>query len=69
MLIDQPNILATLGRNVHGVYEQIHTPVEYHLESMMTIVPNHSGICVVLGLFDDNDPVLVGLLHELSSRN
>jgi hypothetical protein len=69
MLTDRPNILATLRRNAHGIFEQILTPVQYHMESMLTIVPNHSGVCVVLGLFDDSDPVLSRLLHELGSKH
>ena len=70
MLADQPNILAIIRRDDQGRFERIDTPIQLHLQPMITLVPNAQGVFVVLGLLEDQDRAsLTHLLNQIEPRS
>lgn len=57
MLTEQPQVVAILSRNSQGKLEVVQNPVDLHREPMITIIPNHQGIILVLDSVGDQDTV------------
>jgi hypothetical protein len=55
MLTEQPQVVAILCRNSQGKLEAVQDPVDLHREPIITFIPNHQGIILVLDSVDDHD--------------
>ena len=64
MLTEQPNVVAILSRNNEGMLVRTNHLIDLHREPIITIVPNHQGVILVLDTVSEQETVDLAQLLE-----